>query len=146
MRKKKSAEDDSTTVNTIAVAMLTVDEKTLIDEIIYVNCLMIKEFFQTAVDFFIDFRSKYEEDTSVFLDHGIYYTYGKKEQVAKLSVLLGAEYRQKVDAIAKEDDREIRTVMRSAVIQYLNHLKKTGKLKTYEENIERRKNIEKLDS
>jgi hypothetical protein len=129
--------NENETTQTIAVCPLTEYENKLIRHIVYVRQYLIRDFFYEALDFFINFREEYKPDSSRFEDQGLYYTYGKKQHNVKLSVALGKEYRAKLEALAEEDDRDLRMVIRTAVIQYLNHLKLTGELDTYEEDLKK---------
>lgn len=130
-------QDEKTTTKTIAVAMLNQKEDQLIRHIVYIRRYALKDFFQEAIDHFIKMREDYKPDPKKECDRGLYHSYGKKEHSIKLAIALGPEYRLKLDEIAEEDDREIRTVLRTATAEYLNHLKDEGLLDKYKKDMER---------
>jgi hypothetical protein len=137
--------NEKDTTQTIAVCLLTEYENRLIRHIVYARRYLIKDFFYDAIDFFMEFKKHHKDDPRKFKDHGLYQTYGKKEHHVKLSVALGAEYRLKIDTLAEEDDRDLRTVLRTAVIEYLNSLKYSGALDVYENELKNIHFVEKVE-
>lgn len=129
--------NENETTQTTAVCVLTEYENKLIRHIVYMRQYLIRDFFYEALDFFIDFRKLHKDDPAKFKDKGLYHTYGKKEHHVKLAVALGKEGRAKLEGLAEEDDRDLRTVIRTAAIEYLNHLKLTGELDNYEKELKK---------
>ena len=59
----------------------------------------------------------------------------KKEHHIKLCVVLKKEYIDKIKFLADNDDRELRVIVRSIIIEYLNFLNDTKELEHYKSSL-----------
>lgn len=128
---------EKSTPKPLVVAMLTPYEEQLIRHITYLRRCTLGEFVSDALAHFVTLRDAYKPDPELFCDKGIYHTHGSKTHTVKLSVSVSHDARLTLDTLYEQDDRELRTILRSALVEYLNHLHKTGQLKLYIDDLAR---------
>ena len=131
MDESKKEKSENSANKGLVVVVLTPYEERLVRHIAYLRRYTLGEFFREAIEHLFKHRAQYRPDSSLFCDKGIYHTYGLKTHSIKLTVGIGVEARLSLDLLSEEDDRDLRTIMRTVVAEYLNHLHSTGDLGLY---------------